>query len=395
MKKLSKQTRKNLLNSLIILGTVAAVIYLAAKNGDINVSVQAMLSSDKRWLGIGFAAWGLSMVTEALINQCFFIWQRVNIRFFSTLHVTLLGMFYSNVTPAATGGQPMQVFAFKKRGVPVGVSSSSLAVKFFCFQAALLTGGAAWWLCQQKFVNACVIGGKWLIFAGFAINGLSVALVLLLAINRNLVRFVIVLIIRLGQKLRLVRDPERLSSRADAALDDFGASVNMLVHHPLQITLLVILSLAQLFLLMSASYCVYRALGLCGERWYRLMTLQWLLFIAASFTPLPGASGVQEGGFYVFFGSIFPEQLIFPALLLWRTITYYGALLIGLGAVIYESARSMRGNRKMAAARVKEKPAQEAGPAAPNKEPAEESGAPAREDPFPAQPEVSGSEVSE
>ena len=89
------------------------------------------------------------------------------------------------------------------------------------------------------------------------------------------------------------------------------------------------------------------------------------------------------------------EQLIFPALLLWRTITYYGALLIGLGAVIYESAHSMRGNRKMAAARVKEKPAQEAGSAAPNKEPAEESGAPAREDPFPAQPEVSGSEVSE
>ena len=344
MKRPSKQNRKTLLNALIILGTIGVVVYLAARNGDIGISVRAILDSDKRWLFAGLGAWLLSMGMEALVNQCFFIWQRVDIRFVSTLHVTFLGMFYSNVTPAATGGQPMQVFAFKKRGVPVGVSSSGLAVKFFCFQTALLIGGAVMWLCQQRFVNDCVIGGKWLILAGFLINGLSVGLVLLLAINRNIVRFLIVLIIRAGKKLRLVKDPEQLSSRCDAALEDFSASVNMLVHHPLQILLLVTLSMGQLFLLMNASFCVYRALGLSGQPWYRLMTLQWLLFIAASFTPLPGASGVQEGGFYVFFGSIFPEGLIFPALLLWRAITYYGALLIGLGSVIYESVHSMRVN---------------------------------------------------
>ena len=345
MKKLTKQTRKSLINALIIFGTIAAVIYLAAKNGDINVSIEAVLSSNWRWLLLGLGTWVLNMLTEALINQVVFIWQKVRIRFISTIHVTILGMFYSNVTPAATGGQPMQVFAYKKRGIPVGVSSSALAVKFFCFQAALLLGGLVLWLCQREFVNNCVIGGKWLILAGFLINGLSVGVVLLLAINRNIIRFLIVFIIRIGTKLRLVKDPERLSSRCDAALEDFGASVHMLVHHPLQILFLLLLSLIQLTFLMSASYCAYRALGLSGQPLYRLLTLQWLLFIAASFTPLPGASGVQEGGFYVFFGSIFPDQMIFPGLLLWRAMTYYFPLIIGLGTVIYESARSIRESR--------------------------------------------------
>ena len=150
LKKPAKQTRKNIINALIIFGTIAGVLYLAAKNGDIGVSVQAILNSDKRWLAAGLGAWLVSMVFEALVNQFFFIWQKVSIRFVSTFHITLLGMFYSNITPAATGGQPMQVFAFKKRGVPVGLSSSGLAVKFFSFQAALLAGGSLLWLTCRK-----------------------------------------------------------------------------------------------------------------------------------------------------------------------------------------------------------------------------------------------------
>ena len=348
MKKPSKQTRSNILNALVIFGTVLIVIWFAVRDSDAKASLKAMLESDWRWLLAGLGVWFLSVSAEALVNQCFFIWQKVRIRYFSTLHITLLGMFYSNVTPAATGGQPMQVFAFKNRGVPVGVSSSSLAVKFFCFQFALLTGGAVLWLTQQSAVNTCVGDAKWLIFAGFGINGLSVAVVLLLAVNRNIVRAIIVLILKAGHKLHIIKDLERSSSRADAALDDFSASVDMLVHHPLQIFVLLVLSWIQIFLLMSASYCVYRALHMQGHSPLLLMSLQWLLLIAASFTPLPGASGVQEGGFFLFYESIFPKDLQFPALLLWRAVTYYMALLIGLGSVIFESVRSIRRNRNAA-----------------------------------------------
>ncbi len=347
MKKPSKQTRSNILSALVIIGTVLIVVWLAVRNSDAEASLKAVLEADGRWLLAGFGLWFLSIAAEALINQCFFIWQKVKIRYFSTLHVTLLGMFYSNVTPAATGGQPMQVFAFKKRGIPVGVSSSSLAVKFFCFQFALLSGGAVLWLTQQAAVNACVGNAKWMIFAGFFINGLSVTVVLLLAINRNIVRAIIVFLLKLGQKLHLVRDLARSSSRAEAALGDFSASVDMLVHHPLQILFLLILSWLQLILLMSASYCVYLALHMTGHSPLLLMTLQWLLFIAASFTPLPGASGAQEGGFYLFYESIFPRNLQFPALLLWRAITYYMALIIGLCSVVSESIRSIRENSRV------------------------------------------------
>ena len=56
---------------------------------------------------------------------------------------------------------------------------------------------------------------------------------------------------------------------------------------------------------------------------------------------------MQEGGFFLFYESIFPPTLQFPALLLWRAITYYMALIIGLGSVVLESVRSIRRNSRL------------------------------------------------
>ncbi|MBQ6257883.1 MAG: flippase-like domain-containing protein, partial [Clostridia bacterium] len=92
----------------------------------------------------------------------------------------------------------------------------------------------------------------------------------------------------------------------------------------------------------SIAYCVYRALGLSQYTYFDVLTLQFLLYIAASFTPLPGASGAQEGGFYIFFQHVFPADKLVGALLLWRFFTYYFTLIIGLSAVIIDSAWTMR-----------------------------------------------------
>lgn len=345
MKKPSKQVRNNILNALLIIGTIAIVIIIGAKNGDIGSSFDAILHADLRWLLLGLGLWIASTVCEAFVNQTFFIQQGQKISFRSTLHITYIGSYYSNITPAATGGQPMQVYAFKKRGVPTGISSSALTVKFFCFQAALLTLGAFLWITNAEFVNSCAEGGKWLILTGFIINSVSVLAVVLLAINRNIVRFLIVLILRLGYRFRIVKDLAASSSKADAALDDFKDSVDMLTHHPFHLLILLLISYLHIILLMSVSYCVYRSLGLSTNSYVELLTLQLLLFIAASFTPLPGASGAQEGGFALMFSKIIPGDLLLAALLLWRFCTYYFAILLGLVSVVSESAISIRKNR--------------------------------------------------
>ena len=342
MKRISKATRSKLINGGIILFTLGLVLYLSARGGDIGDAWTALLNANPGWIAAALVSWCIFMTFEAMGLHVFFRQQKMKVKFSLSLQAALIGSFYSSVTPAATGGQPMQVLALKKRNIPAGISSSALAVKFFTFQTALLTLGGLLWIFNPAIVLQCIDQAKWIVLAGFVINGLTVVAVILLAINKNIVRGIITLFIRAGKALHLVRNVSHLTSRADAAISDFHASVDMLTHHPIRLFYLYLISCVQLLGLMSISYCVYRALGLAQYTYFDILTLQFLLFIAASFTPLPGASGAQEGGFYIFFQHIFPADKLVGGLLLWRFFTYYFTLIIGLCAVIIDSAWSIR-----------------------------------------------------
>ncbi len=339
MKTSNKQTLKKVLNLSFIVGTFAMVVFFALRSGDISQIKNALVSMDAMWLLGAIACWALYAFLEGFIVYVFFRFQKVKVRVGTNLMVGLIGMYYSSITPAATGGQPMQVYSLKKRGVPPGVSTSALAVKFFCWQCALLLLGAVLWLRDPAFIKENMRGGVWFLLIGFLVNGLTVLGVVLLAISRNTVRALIVFFVNLAHKLRVVKDKSKTASKFDAALNDFHASVNLLTQHPFQFLVLFLLSLLEVLAMMSAIYFVYRGLGLNTANYVSLVTMQTMLFIAASFTPLPGASGAQEGGFYLFFGSFFPENIIFAAMFVWRFVTYYLSIICGFAAVLYDGAR--------------------------------------------------------
>lgn len=344
MKKFSKKTVSNTLNALLIVGTIVLVIALGARNGDISDAWTALLTADRRWILLSFAASICFILFETLVLHTFYRMQHVKVRFTTSLLTTLIGIFYSNVTPAATGGQPMQLLAMSKRKVPAGVTTSALTVKFFCFQVVLLLLGGASCLLFPDVIQTHIGGERWFIYIGFALNVLAVGAVLLLAINPKWVLKLCSSVLHLGCRLRLIRKPEAARSRMNQVLSDFHASVDMVTRHPLQLLELLLLSCMQVLGLMSVTYCVYRAVGLNDMPYLHILALQLLLFIGASFVPSPGSSGAQEGGFYLIFRLAFPGSKLLGALLLWRFFTYYLTLLLGLGAVICDSVRTMRGS---------------------------------------------------
>lgn len=347
MDRMNRQMIKRALNMIFIAGTFAFVLYFALRSGDIGEIWRALLGMDPLWLLGALGCFCVHMLLEGVIPFVFFRFQKVKVRVSTSVLVGLIGMYYSSITPAATGGQPMQVYALKKRGVPAGVSSSALAVKFFCWQSAMLLMGALLWLAFPAFVRGRMQGGVWFLLTGFLVNGLTVVGVLLLAVCRGFVRAIIVALVNLAARLRLVKDKANLASRLDAAVSDFHASVELLTKHPFQFLVMFMMSIVQVAGLMSAVYFVYRGLGLDAAPYMQLFTMQTMLYIAASFTPLPGASGAQEGGFYLFLGGFFPDGIVFAAMFVWRFITYYMSIITGFAGVLIDGAR--RAPRRVAA----------------------------------------------
>ena len=57
-----------------------------------------------------------------------------------------------------------------------------------------------------------------------------------------------------------------------------------------------------------------------------MLCSQAYVSMVSSLVPLPGGSGAAESSFLVFFQDIFDADKMKSAILLWRTITYYGTI---------------------------------------------------------------------
>lgn len=339
MNPLKKQIIKKVLNYSLIIGTFIGSVYFAVRSGDVGQIGRALLSMDLLWLLAAFGCFGVHAFLEGFIPYVFFRFQKVQTSLKSNIIIGLIGMYYSSITPAATGGQPMQVYAHKKRGVAPGIASSALAIKFFCWQSSVLLLGALLWIMFPSLVSVHMKDAVWLLPIGFFVNGIAVVAVVLITFGRGIIRAIIIFAVSVLHKIHIVKDKAKAASKMDAALSDFQSSVTLISRQPKQFLVLFLLSVLQVLALMSAIYFIYRGLGLTGTPYLHLLTIQLMLFIAASFTPLPGSSGAQEGGFYLFFSPFFSENLLFAAMFIWRFVTYYLSIIVGFGAVMMDSGK--------------------------------------------------------
>ncbi len=343
MKRLSKQSRGRLLSIAFIALTFVFVLVFIFVTGDLDQIGQAFRSINPYWFAAAIGCFVVQAFFEGWSLSLFFSFYGIKLKLGPGILVGLLGMYYGAITPAATGAQPMQVFSLKKRGVPTGVASSVLAVKFFCWQLSFMLAGTVLWMMHGRLVYDTIgTAGVWLMIVGYLINFLMVGAVILLAISRNMVRAIIIFFVKLAHRLRYVKDVAKTSSRWDAALHEFHSSVEMITKRPLQFLIIFVIALIESVALQSVVYFVYRGFGLNEHSYITLITIQFLLYIVASSTPLPGDSGAQEGGFYFFFERFFPQNTIFAALILWRFITFYLQIFSGFTAALIDQALTGR-----------------------------------------------------
>ena len=176
----------------------------------------------------------------------------------------------------------------------------------------------------------------WVVRVGWLINFSVIPLIVLATWKRNWIQKFGIWLISLLHKMHLVRNRDAAIAKVTEVLDTYNKAMHDLLKRPGQITIQFLCSFASLLAMTATVIFVYHAFGQHGTHWYQLLTLSCLLYVSASYTPLPGASGAQEGGFVVYFGKIFLNGTIGMALLTWRFFTFYLFLIVGVGMVLLE-----------------------------------------------------------
>ena len=327
---------KRILSFLFITFSVAAVFMIAFSNEDLTNAWDAIRQMKWTWLAGIFLCWLVYTVFDGLNYWCYLRRQGFRISVGRSVFIAIVGFYYSNITPGATGGQPMQVNSMRKAGIPVGYGTMAVTIRFITNQTMVSALSLALFLLNRSFVYRQLSGAIWFVRIGWLINFAAVPLVLLAAFRRDWIQRIAEFVIGLLEKIRIVRNKEITVSKVTEVLDTYHTALKDLMHSPGQILLQFVCSLISLLGLLGSVVFVYHAFGMKGTPWYQLLCLSSLLFISASYTPLPGASGAQEGGFLLYFKDVFKDGTIGLALLVWRFFTFYLFLIVGVVTILLE-----------------------------------------------------------
>lgn len=230
----------------------------------------------------------------------------------------------------------MQVNSLRKAGIPVGYGTMAVMIRFFANQFVITMMTLVLYLFNKSYVNEMLGGALWIARIGWLINFSAVPLIVLGTWKRNWVLNLASWLITLLHRIHLIKRKEPLIAKAGEVLDTYNKAMHDLLKRPGQITIQFLCSFISLLAMTATIIFVYHAFGQQGTPWYRILTLSCLLYVSASYTPLPGASGAQEGGFLLFFSRVFRDGTIGMALLTWRFFTFYIYLIVGIGTVILE-----------------------------------------------------------
>ena len=135
---------------LLTLGAAALAVFAAATldAGDVRASLAALLPG---WTAAIVGCMLLYYLCDALkyqlITRAFGCAQPLG----DSIDTSMIGFFYSAVTPAAAGGQPFQVLHMHHRGIPTGTATSVICTTYCLWNVALVTLG---------IVGMCLCGGK-------------------------------------------------------------------------------------------------------------------------------------------------------------------------------------------------------------------------------------------
>ncbi|WEG37481.1 lysylphosphatidylglycerol synthase transmembrane domain-containing protein [Amygdalobacter nucleatus] len=327
---------RNLLFGLLIL---IVMLFLTWRIIFTDYSFDEMLTSlqsaNWHWLLLGFLMMLIHQICIALsiVRVLKYIAPKVDISNNLAICTSFIGFFFNNITPSSSGGQPMQMYYMKKRGIAMSYTSVVFIALAIFYNLAMLFYCALVNILRFNYVKNNLGYVSYLLPLGYLLYIVTTTFLIVLFFNpmiivksaRSILNFLI--------KYRLVKRPKALLAKLLHFSKRYVASSLNFNKNWRLIWELAGLHLIQLAAYTSVPFFAAMALKDCmtTNKWQLFLdtfTMQAILNISASLIPSPGAVGLTEGNFLRLFTNIVGDKQVLTTMLLTRLVNLYVFLLI-------------------------------------------------------------------
>lgn len=242
----------------------------------------------------------------------------------------LLGKYYDNITPAAIGGQPFQIYYMRHNSrlsggnstsVPIfGMISNQIAfliIALFCFTF----GGVAY--TKPTLMVTAWFGLLFYAFWPVMVAGVSF-------FPKPTTKF-LKFLIRILAKVKIVKNREEALSKIEHEVEEYAKSIKRILKTRGLFFQTILSSLLFNGLIAAIPFFVLTAFG-GNVGFFECFTLTIAVMSAVYFVPTPGNAGAAEGTFFLVFSAL-SSGYVFWAMLVWRFFSYY--IYIIMGPIIY------------------------------------------------------------
>ena len=311
--------KKYILNMLLFVFLIWLTFKILFANQDMDELLMIIHSTNKMFLVGSCFAMLIYCMLEALNLMRTLKRLETDTTYFKCLKYAFIGVFFSAITPAASGGQPMQVYYMHKDGLDIGHSSLALLINLTSFQITTILMALISLIFYHSYLS---IGLRIFFVIGVGLNIIALALLLISIFSKKLSNGLVNFAIKIMTKLKLKKLDEKTQKLRDS-LEKYQVSAKYIRNNVPYILKTIGITIIQMIVYYSIPYYTYRALGLSGDSYIKILCLQAMLYATVSGIPSPGAVGVTEGAFVTLFASIIPNKLLNGAVLLNRGISFY------------------------------------------------------------------------
>ncbi len=316
---------------ILLLISFLILIYFCVDNNNLLTLVDNISNLNLFWMVLAcslvFLSWLVdAFVVKMLTNATY----DKDYRLKEAFRVTMVGQFFTAVTPLGIAGQPMQILTMTQQKLDTGHSVSIVVRKFIIYQAALVFYLlVTMWVSYSFFIDK-ISDFMTLVILGSVSQSMIILLIAFFTTKKELTLKLISWLLNTLSKFNLLKKPKEKLDNIENQLNVYVENNKAIGENPKLTMKAFGLTCLQLTALFSVSFCIYKAFNNPGFNLIDMISGQAFVTVTGAYTPLPGGSGAMEGSFITVFNMFFPQENVKPAMLLWRLITYYSSIIFGV-----------------------------------------------------------------
>ncbi len=314
-------TKKIIKNAFIFAFLIILTYYFIFKKIDRKGIQEAVKHTNLWFILIAIILASGNIIFEALnhyrtLNS---LGEKVSLK--QAIKYAIVGFFFSAITPAATGGQPVQIVYMHKDKIKYTNATISILIQSFAYLTMMSALGLIGYILNYDYIsNLGFI--EYFFFIGLLVNAAIITVTLFAMFStkasKKLINFIYKIFRAINEK-----KADAFKEKMDIQLKEYHDSAKIIAGNKKLMLRTFITSACQLISYHSVGFFVYLALGIKNLGYVTITSLQSFLYLSVSILPLPGTVGVNETGFSLLYNPIIAKNYVDSSMLLTRGISFY------------------------------------------------------------------------